>query len=217
MSAYLYDKAIVDDLRRVCGDDRITITPVDNVYNVIPRIQDDKFKLPLITLTRTNWSIKSLHNNHSAKFEGALSEIAYNPKYEDLDIKRVQFVDMYLSYAIDVWTRTRAENDEIVRELYWYYLISPTLQVTVPYDLNFNHVFTLSIDEDIEDNSDIAQHAAKGEMFRQTINIYTDDARLWKSSSRGPTYVDISFDLHRQTIEEAARDNRAASERDDIQ
>lgn len=214
MSAYLYDDAIIKDLRRIIGDDRITITPVDNVYNVIPRISNDDFTLPLITVTRTGWSIHSQHNNHSAKFEGALAGVDYNEKYQDLDIKRVQWVDMYISYSIDVWTKTRLQNDEIIRELYWYYMISPNLTVEVPYNLNFNHVFTLSVDEDIEDNSDIAQHAAKGEYFRQTIGIYTDDARLWKSSSRGPTCVDICFDLHRQTVEEAAQDMRDASSKD---
>lgn len=211
MSAYLYDEAIVNNLRKALGDSRVTITPIDNVYNVIPRIDNDNITLPLISITRTRWTIGSQHYNHSAKYEGALSEIKYEEKYKDLGIKRVQFVPMSLSYAIDVWTKTREENDEIVRELYWYYLTSPMLEITVPYDLDFNHSFNIFVEEEIEDNSDIAQHASKGEYFRQTINIYTDDARLWKSSSRGPTYVDICFDTHRQTIEEAAHDMRSAS------
>ena len=211
MSAYLYDEAIINNLREVVGDSRIMITPVDNVYNVIPRINDDKFTLPLVTVTRTGWTILSDDVNHSAKYEGALSQISCEPKNHGLTVQRVQFVPMRLSYAIDVWTKTRLENDEFVRELFWYYMISPTLQINVPYDLNFDHNFNLFIEPDIEDNSDIAQQVNHGEFFRQTLRIYTDDAKLWKSSSRGPTIVDILFKPDMQGIYEASRDDTQTS------
>ena len=57
MSAYLYDTAIVENLQQIVGDGRIRIVVIDNAMDVIPRLDDDKFTLPLITLTRTGWSI----------------------------------------------------------------------------------------------------------------------------------------------------------------
>jgi len=209
MSAYMYDEAVILDLRRIIGDNRITIVPVDRVFDVIPRLDDDNVTLPLISVVRRSWSVKSHDVNHAAKYEGALADVRY--KEEDVNIQRVQFVPMTIQYSIDVWTKTRLENDEIIRELFWYYMISPTLQIKIPYDLDFDHNFNLFIDEDIEDNSDIIQHVNRGEYFRQTLNIYTDDAKLWKSSSRGPTIIDIRFDLHKATIEDAMRDNRPTS------
>lgn len=192
MSAYLYDDAIVDNLRKVIGDDRIHLTVVERAMDVIPRIDEDKFTLPLITLSRTGWRIQSDNHNHAARYEGGLAEI--HPYNDELRIKRVQFIPMQLDYNLDVWTRTRRENDEIVRELFWYFLISPTLQVHVPYDLEFDHNFNLFIEPDVEDNSDIAGQPAHGEYFRQTLHFYTDDAKLWKSTSRGPTTLEAKLD-----------------------
>lgn len=212
MSAYLYDEAIVNNLREVIGDSRISIMPVDNAMQIIPRMNDDKFDLPLVTLTRTSWRIHSQDVNHSAKYEGATSRI-YNgePYMHNVQVQKFQFVPMEISYALDVWTRTRAENDEFIRELFWYYMTSPTLQVTVPYDLNFNHNFTLFVEEDIEDNSDISQHSQHGEYFRQTIRLMTDDAKLWKSSSRQPTTVDIMFNVTQPSIKDASNSMERAS------
>lgn len=189
MSAYLYDEAIISNLREITGDGRIHITPVSRAMDVIPRIDDDKFTLPLITVTRTGWRILSDNNNHSARYEGDVVEI--KPLNDNVRVKRVQFIPMRLEYSIDIWTRTRRENDEIVRELFWYYLVSPTLTVTVPYELDFEHNFNVFIEEDVEDNSDIAGQPDHGEYFRQTLRIYTDDAKLWKSTSRGLTTLTV--------------------------
>lgn len=195
MSAYLYDTAIVENLRDIIGDSRISITPVDNVFNVIPYIDKDNFTLPLLTLTRTSWRVDSDNVNHSAKYEGALSEVACDCRFHDVGVKRVQFVPMRISYALDVFTKTREENDEFVRELFWYYMTSPTLQIKVPYELDFDHNFNIFIEPEIEDNSDIAQHVNHGQYFRQTLSLYTDDAKLWKSSSRGPTVAEIRLKM----------------------
>lgn len=205
MSAYLYDEALVRNLREVIGDDRITITPIDNVMNVIPRLNDDTLTLPLVTLTRTSWSIQASEANHFNKYEGPIVKEEYSDRMDRFNIQRVQFVPMSISYAIDVWTKTRQENDEFIRELFWYYMTSPTLQITVPYTLDIDHNFNVFLSNEIEDNSDIAQHVDRGEYFRQTLQLYTDDAKLWKSASRGPTYVDIHTVIDRENIEEASK------------
>lgn len=218
MSAYLYDEAIVNNLRHVIGDNRIQILSVDRVADIIPRLNDDKLVLPLVTLTRTNWTILASESNHSAKYEGGTAKVyPGQPKFNTTRIQKVQFVPMQIDYAIDIWTRTRRENDEFVRELFWYFMISPTLEVTVPYALDFNHNFNIYIDDTVEDNSDIAQHQLKGEYFRQTLHIYTDDAKLWKSTERNPTTVTIQSQLVQAGLEEAATDLTTASEPTDIQ
>lgn len=218
MSAYLYDEAIIEDLRRVVGDSRIQIVPVDRVYDIIPRLNDDKLTLPLVSVTRTGWQISADDVNHSAKYEGALSKIhCAEPKFEGLRVQRYQFVPMRIDYTIDVWTRTRRDNDEFIRELYWYYMISPTLDIKVPYDLDFDHNFNIFLRPEITDASDVTQHQLKGEVFRQSFDIYTDDAKLWKSSSREPTTIDIKFEVRSQTLSEAAKDLESASKETKIQ
>ena len=216
MSAYLYDEAIVESLRNVIGDNRIQIVPMDRVYDIIPRLNDDKLILPLVTLTRTSWSVNVSEANHAAKYEGATAKIYQpSPKFDTNRIQKFQFVPMRLDYSLDVWTRTRQENDEFIRELFWYFIISPTLQIKVPYALDFDHNFNVFISDDVEDNSDVAQHQLKGEYFRQTLHIYTDDAKLWKSSERNPTTVKVRVEVEQQGVESASKDNTSAS--NDIQ
>ena len=193
MSAYLYDEALVNNLRQIFADTRIHLMEVNRAIEIIPRIDDDKFKLPLVTLSRTSWRVLSDNHNQSARFEGAVTEI--HPYNDTTRIKRVQFIPMKLEYNLDIWTRTRRENDEIVRELFWYFLVSPTLTIKVPYDLDFDHNFNIFIEEDVEDNSDLAGQPSHGEYFRQTLHLYTDDAKLWKSSSRGATTIHISSEF----------------------
>lgn len=195
MSTYIYDDAIIDDLRRLTGDERISIQPVNNVFRTVARMNNDDIVMPLISLTRTGWSLISGRKNHMMKFDGTWAE--YNPREDRY--ARLQAMPIRISYQLDVWTKTRKENDEILREIIWYYSTHPTLHVTIPYGLNVDHVFNIFIDEDVEDNSDIVEHQNRGEYFRQTISIYTDDAYLWKSSSRGPTTVETYVDTDSYT------------------
>ena len=64
MSIYKYEEAIVARMREITSDDRIIITPSENMTNIIPRIQRDEIKLPLIHMIRQNWR---LSNKNSKK------------------------------------------------------------------------------------------------------------------------------------------------------
>ena len=52
-----------------------------------------------------------------------------------------------------------------------------------------------SINSDIEYNSDIVEQKNRGEYFRQSISFYTDDAYLWKTSSRPFTKLIIGYEV----------------------
>lgn len=194
MSVYFYDEAIVNSLKSITGDNRINIQPYDRVFSNIARDNEDVIELPLITLSRTGWSIIGERKSHFAKFEGALVKIEDPPTEEDeLKLYRLQAIPIRISYVLDVWTKDRVDNDNILRELIFYYETHPELRVRIPYGLDIDHVFNIFIDPDIEDNSDISDQINHGEYFRQTLSIYTDDAYLWKASSRGPTIIDPNF------------------------
>lgn len=184
MSLYLYDNAIIEDIRRIFNDSRVHITIPDYEFSTLARIDKDRVTLPAISLVRTGWSLTDARP-HTMKFDGATL------RYEK-DIKKfrsIQVIPIRINYLIDIWSKTRRENDDIMRELIFYYSTHPTLEITVPYDLNINHVFNIFFNNDIEDNSDIVSHKERGEYYRQTISMYTDDAYLWKSSARYPTVV----------------------------
>lgn len=187
MSVYSYDEAIISDLRMIVQDNRIHIVPPDNLFRLLARTDSDRVEFPAISVTRRGWSLSDSHPQ-MMKFDGTLlSHDEVNNRYI-----RLQAIPINISYQMDIWTKTRLENDSIMRELIFYYSTHPTLNVKIPYGQDtYYHKFNIFFDSDIEDNSDIANHINTGEYFRQTISFYTDDAYLWKSSSRGPTTVDI--------------------------
>ena len=191
MSVNLYDKAIVEDLRKLTEDTRIHIVPSENAFRTIGKLNntEDYIELPLISISRTGWSL--LDAQHSQKFEGATYQYDRKEDY----VQNIQLMPIKINYLLDVWTRTKEENDDIMRELIFYYTDHPTMFVTVPYGADYKHKFNIFFTDDVEDNSDIVEQKNRGEYFRQTIGFYTDDAYLWKTSSRPFTKIALSLSV----------------------
>lgn len=184
---YLYDTAIVEDLRSVFSDPNIYICPPDLVFKTIGRLNEDDIKMPMISLLRTGASI--LEAPHSMRFTGALSNI----NLEEDTYETLRAIPIRINYLFDVWTKHREENDNIIRELIFYYMTHPTLQITIPYGVDLKHNFNIFFDSNIEDNSDIVDQPNHGEYFRQTLSVYTDDAYLWRGTECKHTLLGVDF------------------------
>ena len=139
MSCVLYDNAIIADLRRLTQDTRIYIEPTENVFGTVGKLQgsEDHIQLPLISVARTGWSI--LNPQHTQKFDGALLKSDLAKDYT----QRIQVIPIQINYVLDVWSRTREENDDILRELIFYYNNHPEMEITVPYGADFKHKFNI--------------------------------------------------------------------------
>lgn len=198
MSIYLYEEAIVNKMREITGDERIIITPSDNIYNVIPRIQNDELKLPLIHIIRNNWKIAN-NKPYGMKMNGHINNDfpMYNNSSNIVDgkIHRLHTIPINFSHTFEVWTRTRQENDEIIRELIWFFSTMGEFTVHVPYGLNIDHVFTLELLPDVVDNTEIISQKNTGELFLQAILTNCSDAYLWKSSTHNPTCITMQTEL----------------------
>lgn len=181
---YLYDDAIVKDFRDKIKDERIAITPFDNINNYLGKSEGDRIQLPVISVDRRGWSLSD-SRPHTMKFTGELHSIN-----DDETVTNVQEIPIRINYVIDVWTRRRLENDNIMRELIFYYSTHPTLKINIPYGLDSDKVFNIMFDSEVEDNSDIPNHINIGEFVRQSISFYVDDAYLWKASNFNKTYID---------------------------
>lgn len=180
MSVYLYDNAIVETFKSIINDDRIYITPAENVIRTIARLNDDDVQFPMISLTRTGTQLQPSH--FSMRYDGLPVYADYNNEV----MQKLQAMPIRINYQVDIWTRNREENDNLVRELVFYLSTHQAMYVDIPYELNQKHVFTFALDNTIDDNSDIINHKNSGEYFRQTLTAYVDDAYLWKTS-KAPT------------------------------
>lgn len=175
---YLYDEAIVNKFKQLFKDSRITIQPPENAIRYAAQLEGDDTTFPLISLNRGNWSIRGSDVNFAQSRTGVLNRVNDN---NTLSVMRV--LPIRLEYQLDVYTVDRKSNDEIHRELLFYFLNNPTLEVEIPYTLNTSHVFNLMFNDDITDNSDTVEHVNKGVLYRFTSTWYCNDAYLFD----GPT------------------------------
>lgn len=200
MSIYKYEEAIVARMREITGDDRIIITPSDNIINVIPRISKDELKLPLIHMIRNNWRLTGF-NQHGQKYNGSINNCFSMFKQDDYiskidgKVHRLHTIPISFSHTFEVWSRTREENDEMIRELIWFFSTMPEFSVNIPYGIDIDHVFTLDLQPDVIDNTNIVSHKDAGEIFLQAIITNCNDAYLWKSSEHNPTCIHIETEL----------------------
>jgi hypothetical protein len=210
MSVYLYDKSVVADLRNRLGDSRISIVPPEDFMSFVSQIDidnPDRAKFPAISIERPSWSLSDSKPQYM-KTSGILAEktIVDNNIHNNVYI-RLQAMPIKISYQLDIWSVTREEDDNILRELIFYYRLHPTLKVTIPYQftepiqMNFN----IEFGDTVDDNSDIVNHKNYGRLFRQTIPLFINDAYLFKTTKSGPTTIgSINVDVVNGSNEERA-------------
>jgi len=205
MSIYKYEEAIVTKMREITGDDRIIITPSEAIQNIIPRIAKDELKLPLIHIIRLPWKLAP-QKSHSMKMNGVINDsfpLFREGNYvspDDGRVHRLHVIPIIFGHTFEVWSRTREENDELLRELIWFFSTMGEFEVKIPYGVDISHKFTLSIQDDIMDNTHVINHKESGELFLQAFNTICTDAYLWKSSSHNPTCVHINTELQTEFL-----------------
>lgn len=205
VGVYAYDLALVKDLRTRFNlkkdgtpktNNNVYITSSENVFNIIGDLSEDNIQFPLISLTRTGWSLSNNKPEMMTK-AGMLDSIKENGTDGKLKQIRLQALPITINYQLDVWTRTRIDNDALTRDLIWYYTLNPQLLVDIPHGLNIQHVFNVFFENEIEDNSDIVEHVNRGQFFRQTLGLYIDDAYLWRSSVKNVTTInETRFEIY---------------------
>ena len=179
MSVSCYDKAIIDDFRRVFTDNTITILPVENAIRFASQLRKDNLTFPMISTTRLGYSILQETKNFNAKRIGTF--VTRDGQNNNI---YAQSLPIRIEYQLDVFTVDQASCDAIIRELIFYFELHPTLQAHFEYGLNIDHNFNLFLNPDVTDNSDTVDHENKGVMFRNTLTFYTDDARLFRRKNQ---------------------------------
>lgn len=174
MSAYLYDKVLVERLKEVTGDSRIRVIDPDNALSFIAQIgKKDKDVLPAIVLKRGPIALDD-YRSQPVALKGETAKID-----SDNYVVKAQLIPFRMSWDIDVYTVDRYTCDEIVRELIFYFVMNPRFTVEIPYGLDIKQNFDVFVDSDIQDNSDLVEFENRGEMFRETITVHTENAHFY--------------------------------------
>lgn len=183
MSAYLYDNAVVDCLRKVVGDERIHIINPDHAISFLAQFDQDEVQLPAIVVSRGPISLQD-YRNQVVALKGQTAH-----RGDDNLIVKAQLIPMRMEWSIDIITVDRYTCDEIVRELVYYFAINPRFEITVPYQLDIPQNFDILLSPEIVDNSDLLEFPNTGEKFRTTLTIYTENAHMYYSHQQYPVIV----------------------------
>lgn len=183
MSVYLYDKALIDKLKEITGDERIRIVPPELALSFLAKANKDNIQLPAIVVQRSNVSLNDIKNQY-AYLKGQTVKIT-----KDNTAVKMKLIPMRIQWSINVYTVDRLSCDEIIRELIFYFMTYPRFQVQVPYGLDYPQNFDVFIESEIEDNSDLVNFPNTGEYFRETITVYTENAHMFSSGQQYLTKV----------------------------
>lgn len=190
MSIYLYEESIVNELREITGDDRIHIITPSQSISFLAQYDKDKVTYPSIVMSRGPINLGE-YKNQVQRLKGETSNID-----QDNYVVKAQLIDVRISWNLDIYTVDRYTNDEICRELIFYFTTHPRFTVKIPYGLDISQNFDIFVSDDVVDNTDLTEFPNTGEFFRTTITIYTENAHLFSSHKQyqviGRPDVDIN-------------------------
>lgn len=179
MGTSLYDKAIVEKLRKWTEGTQVMIVPPDEsrrLWEVIADKNNDKpIKLPFIALR------KSL--SFSTDLIAGKSPMTYNGFTTEANIGRstkLNIIPIMLSYQIDIYARYYEEADEYTRNLLFNLINYPVITVQIPYEnIGREHNASMRIVQTIDDNSSSQERLLFGQFTRMSIGVEVTDAHLF--------------------------------------
>lgn len=179
---YLYDESIERALRDWVNNPNINIRTTQTMFEVEADLNSDKIMLPAVGLIRLPIEIRN-SNKTNRSAEGA--KLIYDKNIVKLE--KLNYVPLRLHYQLNIYTKTRRENDEFVRQLIFKIINAPRLFIELPYEqCHIRHEFNLRLGTDWADNSDLAAQSETGQLFISTLDIWVDDAALFSYNVKEP-------------------------------
>lgn len=117
-------------------------------------------------------------------------------------IEQLNAIPIELDYTIDIYTRFYEEAEEYVRNFVFNLINYPKMQIQIPYN-SYNEIknCNITLNSDVQDNSDIPERLAPGQFTRKTISLSILDAYLWDVRNRDtfrineePCCIDVRLD-----------------------
>lgn len=120
----IYDEAFRDKLIKVFPN--VIIAPPERAFERSE--QEGKVQLPLVSLYRMSNPIDLTDYNMYEAFSGKRVPI---PKDEDAFLLE-KSISMTINYQLDIWAQWRSHADGLFREIVYYLLREPNLEIKIP-------------------------------------------------------------------------------------
>lgn len=200
---WVYDNAIVDDLKRCFtpndgGEPAVCVVPPDDIVSIAAQVQDDNLHFPMIAVSReTNIPIDSSLMNFSRAHHGVATVV---DKEKNL-IYYEKTVPLKLIYTLVCMGTNTADIDELIRELIFKYTSQYFLTVTIPYESKRKIRFGVRIDpdENIEWYTTTSNYLQEGKLHSAGITLHIDGAVYVHYTSEKLRRLDMEIDIENPT------------------
>ncbi len=202
MATYLYDEALLQKIKKWTHSTQLTVLGVNETTRLFEQIgdttQDKPIELPLITISRSRGYniINAGTTKRMMSYEGvSYDKHIYNPGTENAysTTSSMSAIPVSISYQLDVYTRFAKEADILMRNLIFNLINYPSLEVEIPTS-HLKHVARITLNDVVEDNSDVPERFVVGNFTRLSIMFTIDDAYLWDVRELRDTTIDIILD-----------------------
>ena len=202
MATYLYDEALLAKIKGWTSTTKLTVLGVNETSRLFEYLgdteKDKPITLPIIALSRSRGY--SIINGGTTKrmlsYEGtSYNRNIYNQGTENAytTTGSISAIPILLSYQLDVYTRFAKEADILMRNLIFNIINYPAFEIEVP-TAHIKHVATITLNDTVDDNSDIPERYIAGGFTRMSVMITIDNAYLWDVRELRDTAIDIIID-----------------------
>lgn len=194
MSVAIYDKALLTKFKRWIKDKNLTILGVDQTNRLFryraDTNNDKPIQLPLISLSR-NPTVSIVSTS-----KRPLSYDSSTREYTEDKTNKLNAIPIKISYQLDIYCRYVEEVEEYVRNFVFNIINYPKLDIEIPYK-NSKIISNsyLSIDSDINDNSDISERLIEDQFTRRTITFSLNDAYLYDYKTLDNWKIDTGVEI----------------------
>ncbi len=196
---YLFDSAIIDDLKRTIDPDgganpNVIMTDVDNYAGILAQMQEDKITYPLFLLVRHDDMPISTELWNFARYMKGIPA-GFNTKTNEIYYEKALPVD--LKYTLWILATNSADRDECAREIYYKYLSMYYLHIDLPYEVDRRIRFGIRVDPSvgIRNESGSSQYTQTGAIYQSQIEFITDGCVLINNTPRHLKITQMSKDI----------------------
>lgn len=138
--------------------------------------QDEPLKLPLLTLSRN----KDIEIESAIKQNRSFDGLILETDEDKSETIHMNVIPVKTTYQLDIYTKTRIESDEYVRQYLFKLINNPQIIIDIPYNGYYlRHTANLRVLNTVSDTSDISTHLFPGQFYKWTIQLELQDGFLF--------------------------------------
>lgn len=191
MSLNLYDEAMLNKFRGVF--ENTVFSGPDEVFEALAELHgaSEVPKMPAISIHRYQSSVNSRLDSHPGSFLGQKLSYVDQTKSE---VYNTLTMPLQLEYMVELWATKRSIVNDLTSQILFWLKRRPNIKIDIP-KVGEEQVFSIDVMDDIPDNTQISDFTERGRLYRTTLTLVIDNARLFNVyQDKTVLLVDVDLD-----------------------